>query len=175
MNNNLAAEFSRLRNIVSGTFAKMEIIEDEIRKQMENYFDKKDIVFNTFVLCQTFIPCDFEKLLRAHVKCQVERVLNEDYDSLSTPSDAEIVYALSQASVSMPLNHSTERLYSHLFEKLFPEDSEKIGFYGGEAWTDEHSINIKFISKKLDKVFGDVLSHRFETYKERYMKEEIDP
>lgn len=76
---------------------------------------------STFAACfPTALVSDSERLYRAHVREMCER--DARGDDLRPGTLAEVLGALSKASLEAPLDACGAALYEHVFERLFPDD-----------------------------------------------------
>lgn len=119
-----------LGNVMSSIFEQVMIVEEEIKayRSRPNIDElHKQAIFNSF---EIFAPncslCNWRlipNLLHYHVREILDRILaNED---INPPTNAEVLWVLSEMSMRQPLNADATYLMSTIFRKVFGEENYK--------------------------------------------------
>lgn len=115
-------------------FRSMEIADEEIRAaQSQN--QAAAMRLNGMFQCMQPSPIlkdKGEKLLRAHYAELLERAVKSEKPILETATLAEVLAALSEASLTAPPTRTAYALSNFLFEKIFGLEASKSIF--GASW-----------------------------------------
>ena len=105
---------------VGGIFDQIEICESVITKARAKYPNHDEAIWNSFSLLRPskLLHEAPEAVYRAHCAELLERVIKSLDITLGTK--AEIMMALSKASLRSPLTHTASVLYARLFREILP-------------------------------------------------------
>lgn len=108
---------------IIGTLKLMEIAEEEITQAMQQHPLKAALLFDSFLTVTptlnmtTLTP----QVYRAHVRELLDRVIHKQ--DVRPGTLAEVMIALSEASLHAPLIENAGFLYARIFRSIFGEDA----------------------------------------------------
>jgi len=115
-----------LANVITGTFRRMELAEEEIAAAKKRHPDQAAALNDTF---RHLVPPPLlrnldDQVYRAHCREILELVATGD--DIREGTTAEVIAALAESSQAAPLTRTATLLYIELFSLVFPGKSEKL-------------------------------------------------
>lgn len=108
-----------LPSVLTNTFRSMEIAEQEINKAKGRWPRKKDALHKSFrLLMPGPLSGVREEVYRHHCQEILERVVKDEDTTLATK--AEMMVAISEFTLKIPINSTMAALYERLFLEVIP-------------------------------------------------------
>ncbi len=142
-----------LATVVEGTIRRMEIAEDEIAAAKRRCPRRAKSIDAAFLL---LCPNDYlrggDELYRAHCRELLGRVKRDE--NVEPATDAEIAFAMSQASLAAPPTQDFALAYAKVFARVFPEHADLVEDVGREHIPGRSDEIIADLRRKIGRDIG---------------------
>mgnify|MGYP007059383117 CR=1 FL=1 len=123
-----------LGEVISTCFSDMEIAEQEIARAQKRHPAQADLIWQSFkhLMPSELLSPKTETLYRAHCREILDRVA--EGEPIQPATYAELACLFCATSLTAPLNQDGSAAYWHVFQTIFPNMLDEVGYTPRESY-----------------------------------------